>query len=145
MAMKISDEIRKWCAAHDGTLTYKSDFEKLRVISYRIESEMAELPRSADGYIWTGREVCFWTGSASEDQHKFCGLHYADGRWFVEGKDFERYPAVSVWYIRPDNLERIAAELEKWCDIVDVGRDECGKPRELAARIRRIADKESQR
>ena len=99
-----------------------------------------ELPRDADGKIWTGREVCFWTGSADGDWHKFNGLAYIDGRWCVEDNDFERYPAVSVWYERPDGLERIADELDEWCDYVYVDGDACDKPRELAERIRRLAD-----
>ena len=101
-----------------------------------------ELPQSADGKIWTGREVCFWTGPANEDWHKFCGLHYSDGRWCVEDVDFERYPAESVWYERPDGLERIADELEAWCDSVDVDGDACDVPRDLAKRIRKLAAKE---
>lgn len=61
------------------------------------------------------------------------GLHYADGRWCVEDNDFERYPAVSVWYERPDSLERIADEIEE----SDV--DGCI---DWANRIRKLAEKE---
>ena len=117
----------------------------LMTIADRIDSEMVGLPKSADGKIWTGREVCFWTGSAGEDWHKFDGLHYADGRWCVEDSDFERYPAVSVWYERPDSFERIADELEEWCDRADVDGDACGKPRDLAKRIRKLAKREDKR
>ena len=139
---KISDEIREFI---DDDGLFPNQIDELRCIADRIDTEMVELPKSADGKIWTGREVCFWTGATEGDWHKFDGLHYADGRWCVEDKDFERYPAASVWYERPDGLERIANELEKWCDSVDVDGDACGKPRELADRIRRLAAKEGKR
>lgn len=120
MAKKISDELREWCG------------------------RMVELPLSADGYVWTGREECFWTGPANEDWHKFCGLHYSDGRWCVEDVDFERYPAVSVWYERPDGLERIADELEGLSVdsmISDTNLlSSCAL--DLAKRIRRLAERE---
>lgn len=44
---------------------------------------------------------------------------------------------------RPDSLGRIADELDAWCDKVDVDRDACGEPRELARRIRRLAEREA--
>lgn len=142
MMAKISDKLRKWCAAHEDTITYKGDFEKLCVLANRIDIEMVELPLSADGYIWTGREVCFWTGSANEDRHKFDGLHYSDGRWCVEDVYFERYPAASVWYERPDGLERIADEMDEVVDAAGQADDICEKLANLAERIRRLAAKD---
>lgn len=115
---------------------------ELDAIADRIDAELVELPKSADGKIWTGREVCFWTGAAKEDQHKFDGLLYTDSRWCVEGNHFERYPAASVWYKRPDSFECIADELEAWCDDEDVYGDVCEKPRDLVERIRKLAEKE---
>lgn len=44
---------------------------------------------------------------------------------------------------RPDSLGRIADDLDAWCDKVDVDRDACGEPRELARRIRRLAEREA--
>lgn len=142
---KISNEIHKWCARNEDTFVENDDCNELRALADRIDREMVELPQSAEGRIWTGREVCFWTGPLDEDWHKFCGLHYANGMWCVEDADFERYPAVSVWYERPDGLERIADELEAWCDGADVDGDACEKPRDLAERIRKLAAKEGQR
>lgn len=142
---KISNEIHKWCACNEDTFVENDDCNELRALADRIDREMVELPQSAEGRIWTGRVVCFWTGPANEDWHKFCGLHYANGMWCVEDADFERYPAVSVWYERPDGLERIADELEAWCDGADVDGDACEKPRDLAERIRKLAAKEGQR
>lgn len=117
----------------------------LKHAAYRIDSEMVELPQSADGQIWTGREACFWTGPANEDWHKFDGLHYADGMWCVEDNDFERYPAVSVWYERPDGLERIADELDELVDAAGQADDICEMLADIADRIRKLAKKEGER
>lgn len=139
MMAKISDDIREWCNdAYSGKKIRTT--KDLYAIADLIDRETVELPRSVDGRIWTGREVCFWTGSAGEDWHKFCGLHYSDGRWCVEDKDFERYPAVSVWYERPDSLERVAYDIETIMPIDD--EDDERLRHELADRILRLAAKE---
>jgi hypothetical protein len=148
--MKVSDEIREWfdISPHcEGTFIDQDDCKELRKLADRIDSEMVEMPKSVDGKIWTGREVCFWTGPADEDWHKFCGLHYSDGRWCVEDKDFERYPAASVWYERPDSLERIADELEEWSEDNRVNGDSevFYRAADLAERIRKLAKKEDKR
>lgn len=140
---KISDEIRKWCADLDSD-DILCTTATLYTLADRIDRELVELPKSADGKIWTGREVDFWTGAADGDWHKFNSLAYINDRWCVEDNDFERYPAVSVWYERPDSLERIANELEAWCDRVDVDGDACDKPRNLAYRIRKLAKEQSE-
>ena len=51
----------------------------------------------------------------------------------------------SLSHTRPDGLERIADELEAWCDRVDVDGAAAGKPRDLAERIRKLAKKEAER
>ena len=43
---------------------------------------------------------------------------------------------------RVENEERIADELEAWCDAVDVDGDACDVPRDIVERIRRLAEKE---
>ena len=117
----------------------------LKHAAYRIDSEMVELPQSADGQIWTGREACFWTGPANEDWHKFDGLHYADGMWCVEDVDFERYPAVSVWYERPDGLERIADDIETFGNEADINDTVAEFLCKIQERIYMLAKKEDQR
>lgn len=117
----------------------------LKHAAYRIDSEMVELPQSADGQIWTGREACFWTGPANEDWHKFDGLHYADGMWCVEDNDFERYPAVSVWYERPDGLERIADDIETFGNEADINDTAAEFLCKIQERIYMLAKKEGQK
>lgn len=142
---KISNEIHKWCARNEDTFVENDDCNELRALADRIDREMVELPQSAEGRIWTGREVCFWTGPANEDWHKFCGLHYANGVWCVEDVDWKRYLAASVWYERPDGIECIADELEELVYAADSADDSREKLANIAERIRRLAQKEDQR
>lgn len=143
--MKISDAIRNWCGICRDSCIDEDDCDDLRALAERIDSEMVELPRSADGKIWTGRETCFWTDATKKGWHKLENLVCIDGRWCVEDNGRERYPAASVWFERPDSFERIACELDEWCDDVDVDGDASEKPRELADRIRKLAAKEGER
>lgn len=141
MAKRISDDIREWCDdAYSGRKIRTT--KDLYTLADRIDAEMVELPKSADGKIWTGRESCFWTGATEGDQHEFHSLTYIDGRWCVEDKNWRWYPAASVWYERPDGLERIADELDGLVDTADLADDTCEKLADLADRIRRIAKKE---
>lgn len=141
--MKVSDELREFAYLHFSGSKNVGPCDALMGIADRIDAEMVELPKSADGKVWTGREVCFWTGAAEGDCHKFHCLAYTDGRWCVEDcRYWQRYPAESVWYERPDSWERIADELEAWCDDVDVDGDACDVPRAIAGRIRTLAERE---
>jgi len=121
--VKISDELRDWCG------------------------RMVELPQSADGKIWTGREVCFWTSAEQAGYHNFGCVGLRDGRWYVEDVYGMYYEAESVWHERPDSLERIADELE------DLSADSMvtdtnlvsARALSLAKRIRKLAAKEGKR
>lgn len=69
-----------------------------------------------------------------------------DGAVPGKGADASRIVRPDVLtHERPDSWERIADELDAWCDRVDVDRDACGEPRELARRIRRLAEREDGR
>lgn len=48
----------------------------------------------------------------------------------------------SLTHANPDSWEQIADELEAWCDHADVDGDACDVPRELAVRIRKLAERE---
>ena len=133
---KIGDDLREFA---DAEALNPIQISILKHMAKRIDNEMVELPWSADGQIWTGREVCFWEGTEFR-YHRLYEFVRKDGRWYVEDTSGFKYAAESVWYEYPDNLERIANELEKWCDSVDVDGDACGKPRYLAKRIRRLAE-----
>lgn len=139
--MSISDDIRKWCNLCGGIID-SGDKAELRDLVDRIDTETVELPKSADGKIWTGREGCFWTGATEEDWHDFNSLVYINGKWCVEDNHWQRYPAASVWYERPDSWESIADELDEMVDASDSSDDRCEKLADLADRIRKLAEKE---
>lgn len=136
---KISDEIREFVKR-----SYEDEYmdpKELLALADRIDAEMIELPKSADGKMWTGREVCFWTNAEQEGYHQFDSLTWRNGIWFVEDINNTAYTAESVSLERPDSLERIAHELEAWCDDADVDGDACEKPRDIVERIRKLAAK----
>lgn len=145
MTMKISDEIRKWCAAHDGTITYKGDFEKLCALADRIDKETVELPCDREGVrihvgdtMWgymTGRKMTVTT------------LSMRDSGWYVF-TDKAGYVKVShLTHAQPDSLERIADELEELSESnrINGSGEMFYRAGDLAARIRRLADKEAER
>ena len=112
--MKISDELRTYAEWWRNSIYTKSSAEKLRAIADRIDNEMAELPRSAEGRVWTGSEGCFCEREGTEfRRHRPCGLVRKDGKWFLETASGWRYEPESMWYERPDSLERIAEEIEE--------------------------------
>lgn len=115
---KISNELRNWCDD-----PYMGRVDDLYSLADRVDAEMVELPISADGKIWTGREVCFWTGATNEDRHIFGYIARKDGRWYVvEDTGGTRYVAEEVWFERPDSFERIADELD---EMVEYVREAC--------------------
>lgn len=121
MAKKISDEIRKWCDFYCNRPIYNSNVTKLRDLAYRIDSEMVELPRSADGKIWTSHEVCFWIDSGDEFKyHRFGRLVRQDGKWFAEDSDGIRYEPKFAWLKHPDSLERIIDDIKTFGNEADI-------------------------
>lgn len=144
MMSGISDELREFAYLHFSGSENIGPCDALMGIADRIDAEMVELPKSADGKIWTGREVCFWTGATEGDRHELNSLAYINGRWCVEDKHWQRYPAVSVWYERPDSFERIADELEAWCEDnrVNGSGEVFDHARGFSDRIRKLAERE---
>ncbi len=121
--------------------------EFLRGLACRIDKTMVEWPLGADKKrIKPGQTV-----------YDPCG-----GEWDVTGVVFPIIPGIALVTLehdgteitrfsadltheRPYSWERIADELEAWCDQVDVDGNACGEPRELAVRIRRLAEREDGR
>jgi len=139
---KISDEIRQW-----GIDTYSGDeiraIKELRALADRIDRELVELPRDADGapihvgdtvYLDDGRKYHVSRVNIARDHTSIDVNPCGTGRLFfsIEPTRFT--------HIAPDSLERIADELEAWCDRVDVDGDACDKPRDLVERIRKLRE-----
>lgn len=103
---------------------------------------MVELPKDADGVpIHVGDTV--W-GCISGMEMAVHELRLTD-RWTISTDTGFAPKASAVTHERPDSWERIADELEAWCDGVDVDGDACEEPRDLAKRIRKLAKKEDER
>lgn len=139
-----SDALREW--TRRARADEHMDLRELESIADRIDNEMVELPKSADGKIWTGRETCFWTNAEQEGYHEFDSLTCRNGTWFVEDINNTAYTAESVSLERPDSFERIADEIDEWlicasnshnfCQITD---DSENALRYISDRIRKLA------
>ena len=135
----ISDEIRQW-----GIDTYSGDeiraIKELRALADRIDLEMVELPRDRDGVpihvgdMLRGCDAVLVNVFTIVEELRF------DGRWEID-TTFGCIPAPRLFvHDSPDSFERIADDLEAWCDCVD--GDACEKPRDIVERIRKLAAKE---
>lgn len=124
--MNISDEIREWCKWCD-------------------EHSAAREPRDRDGVpIHVGDKVCLDDGRKGEVTRIGIGMDEDSIYTVVYGEGFSLTPGY-VTHERPDSWERIADELEAWCDGADVDGDACYVPRAIVRRIRRLAEKEGER
>lgn len=141
MTMKISDEMREWCDKIDPK---REGFWNLRELADRIDSEMVELPKDADGVpIHVGDTV--W-GCRSGMKMTISELRMTANGWSISTSRGYLTDA-AVTHERPDSLERIADELEEWSEdnrVNGIG-EVFFRAGDIAARIRRMADKEDQR
>jgi hypothetical protein len=140
--MSISDDIHEW--ADEYANGHTCDYHELHTLASRIDSEMVELPRSADGKIWTSYEVCFWINDGDVLRyHWFDNLVRKDGKWYVEDTDGARYEAKFAWHDGcPDSFESIADELDEMVDSANSVDDVCEKLADIADRIRKLAQKD---
>lgn len=135
----ISDEIRKVADKYDVT-----HVTPLYVLADRIDAEMVELPKDADGVPWTSHEEYFWIETIGGESvcHRLRSLALVDGsRWCVEDAEGLMYEAGAAWHERPDGLGRIAREMDEWRfermrDLDEVDFDDLGL---FAERIRKLA------
>lgn len=159
---EISDELRKWCESENGTgcggfVTKKisdelrefADAEVLSAIEIsdlkhmakRIDNEMVELPKDADGVpIHVGDTVY---GCRSGMKMTISELRMTADGWSISTSRGYLTDA-ELTHTRPDSLERIADELEGLSVDSMVGDidllSSCAL--DLAKRIRRLAAKD---
>lgn len=108
--MKISDEIRQWCDICFGDYIDKDRCDELRNIANRIDREIVELPRDADGVpIHVGDTV--W-GCSSGMELIVNGMRLTDS-WAVSTNHGLISRASDVTHERPDSLEHIAEDIEE--------------------------------
>lgn len=136
MAMKISDELRKWADDLDGD-DVLCTIATLYTLADRIDREMVELPKDKDGEpIHVGDTVY---GCRSGMKMAISDLRMTANGWSISTSRGYLTDA-EVTHNRPDSWERIAYDIETVVPIDDEG-DERFR-RDLAARIRRLAKDE---
>lgn len=132
---EISDELREIA---DECLTGTTN-RRVQRLAVRIDAEMVERPLASDGKPVVDGET----------------LYDSDGREYHVNK---LYPLVNVststhscsmfpdrfTHELPDSWERIADELEAWCDDADVDGDACDVPRDIVERIRKLAKEQGE-
>jgi hypothetical protein len=145
--MKISDEIRE-LAGEAGI--YSNACVKLRELADRIDREMVELPKDADGVpIHIGDTVYTPKGSKADVESIELKQDENSVVFIVRGKGFFHS---HLSHTRLDTFERIAGDIEAaedWCDkngeygtgITSVSESTL---REWADRIRKLAKKEDE-
>ena len=144
---KISDELRNWFSIDhcgSGLLVSNSECDRLLALADHIDSEMVELPKDRDGVpIHVGDTVRFVGRDDVELKVDHITFFKDKTRVVAMSDEHAVYsnPA-DFTHGRPDSWERIADELDAWCDRVDVDGDACGKPRDIVERIRKLAEKE---
>lgn len=139
---KISDELREFA---DAEVLSAIQISTLKRMANYIDYKMVELPLSADGYVWTGREVCFWTNAKQEGYHSFGCVALRNGKWHVEDIDGMDYEAESVWYERPDSWERIVDDIETFGNEADINDATVEFLCKIQERIYMLAKKEGQK
>lgn len=134
--MKISDEIRKVADEYDVLPLYK--------LADRIDAEMVELPKDADG-VPIHVEDTVWD-CISGIQMAVRRLRLTD-RWAISTDTGLMPKSSAVTHVRPDSFERIADELEEWREDNRVNGDDEVFDRAgiFADRIRKLAAKEGKR
>lgn len=138
---KISDDLREFADAEVLNAIKISD---LKHMAKRIDAEMVELPKDKDGepihvgdkvYLDDGRMACVTE------------IDINDGCEVVDCWDVSKHVAYhpsGISHTRPDSLERIADELEELSESnrINGSGEVFYRAGDLAARIRRLADKE---
>lgn len=136
--MKISDELREWCDKIDPK---REGFWNLRELADRIDRELVELPKDADGKpIHVGDTVY---GCRSGMKMTISELRMTTNGWSISTSRGYLTDA-EVTHAQPDSWERIADELEEWREDNRVnGSDEVFyRAGDLADRIRKLAKDE---
>ena len=151
-----AEDFGAWCRrvrdAHEREVDALRGETYLDAVSDSVLAKhgLVRLPVDADGVPVHVGDMMEWCDSGETLTVDGIGrdvLFYIDGEnaeW-TAARNKRHHHEPTVEEERPDSLDRIADELEKWCDHVDVDGDACGKPRDLAKRIRKLAKKEGER
>lgn len=142
MAMKISDEISKWCdnADVDGDACVE-----LYALADRIDREMVELPKDMDGVpIHVGDLAYLGDKRRLDYGRRVCvtEIDIKDGCVVIDcwdGSKHVAYHPSGITRNLPDSWNFIANELDELVDAAHSADDSCEKLADLADRIRKLA------
>lgn len=127
----ISDELRKVADEYDVLPLY--------ALANRVDNEMVKLPKDRDGVpIHVGDTVYLDDGRKAEVRRIQLSERENSIHFDVCGDFFSFWPE-HLTHTAHDSFERIADELDAWCNSVDVDGDACDKPRDIVERIRKLA------
>ena len=113
--MRISDEIREFTVNED---MFPNQTDELRCIADRIDREMIELPKDADGvpihegdkmYLDDGRAFVVTCIKFVDNDNPYFYLTDVNSAWCLPS---------DITHTRPDSFEVIASDIEaavKWC------------------------------
>lgn len=138
----LRDTARRWSASKS---IKPGVYNCLMKVADRIDAETAELPCGKDGKPIKPGQTVYKAVNGDDGEYVVHSLRCSVPGWVAlikrVGTDSSCIVRPDVLtHERPDSLERIADELDAWCDQVDVDGNACGEPRELARRIRRLAE-----
>jgi len=142
----ISDELRRLARHVEMQDAFAPD--GMRDLADRIDAEMVELPKDADGVpIHVGDTVYLEDGCKAEVTRIGIGIGMGEGGIYaiVYGDNFSFRPECST-HERPDGLGCIAREMDEWRfermrDLDEVDFDDLGL---FAERIRKLAEREGE-
>ena len=131
--MKISDELRG--------VTDTDYYDELRYLADRIDREMVELPKDADGVPIRMGDTVY--GCRSGMKMTISQLRMTTDGWFISTSS-GYLTDTTVTHVIPESCERIADELDEMVDASGSADDRCEKLADLAERIRKLAAKEGE-
>ena len=141
---RISDSLREQARHLWGDGRHMSlDSDQVECLADRIDAEMVELPRAADGPIHLGDTVF-----TKDDPGTSWGVRYIElsrdrePSIGIESGGVNTYrPPSCLTHERPDSWERIADEMEEWSEDNRINGDSevFDRAAEFSERIRRLA------
>lgn len=127
--MNISLNIREWCGIHCGDFVDKYDCRELRAIADRIDREMVELPKDADGELIHIGDVVYGNAGVA---WTVASLRLFNSGWKVDVDEFPFfYKPGDLTHEKPepdDSWEKLEEDAACWteCDYAQAPRDEHG-------------------
>lgn len=133
---KIGDELRDYCKK---VLCYTHYYDKFWYFADRIDSEMVELPRDADG------ETIHIGDVLTDGKYTFTAYElavYGDGSWSIRNEDGSAWYACDVTHRHEPTVEDVLREmLDAWGELPLNATDEAIIA-EYAAKLRLAGEDE---